>query len=459
MLHGRFGRGTGAAVVSADEDHVGLTLGHAGRDGAHAHLGHQLDVDAGPVVGALEVVDQLRQVLNGIDVVMRRRRDEPHAGGGLPHARDLFEDLVARQLSAFPGLRALGHLDLQVRGVDQVIARHAEAARGHLLDGAVPPVTVVVRVVTVGVFAPLARIAPAADAVHGDGQGLVGFLADGAVGHGAGGEALDDLRGRFHLLDGHRGLHLLVFEEAPQRAQQFRLLVDLVRVLPEEFVIARTRGRLQQRDGMGVEEMMLAVAAPLVVAAHVQGLVVRHRPFRIALMMVFPVLRFDLRQADALDAGRGPGEVLVDDRLLQADGLEDLRAVVGLDRGDAHLGHGLQDALAQGLEQVLLGLFAVDRRIDQAVDAHPFHRFQGQVGVDCVGAVADEQAEVHDLPRLARLHHDGRAGPQSLADEVVVDCGSGDQARDLDLVRPDAPVRQDEERRAPFPDGPARLAA
>ena len=43
-------------------------------------------------------------------------------------------DLVAGQLAALAGLGALRHLDLQLVGVDQVLAGHAEAARGDLLD-------------------------------------------------------------------------------------------------------------------------------------------------------------------------------------------------------------------------------------------------------------------------------------------------------------------------------------
>jgi len=66
--------------VAGDEDHVGVGLGDAGGDGADALLAHELDVDASPVVGALEVVDQLGQVLDRIDVVMRRRRDQADAG-------------------------------------------------------------------------------------------------------------------------------------------------------------------------------------------------------------------------------------------------------------------------------------------------------------------------------------------------------------------------------------------
>ena len=77
-------RGAGAAVVAGDEHHVGVRLGHARRHGAHADLGDQLDVDPRLRVGVLEVVDQLGEVLDGVDVVVRRRRDQPDAGGRVP---------------------------------------------------------------------------------------------------------------------------------------------------------------------------------------------------------------------------------------------------------------------------------------------------------------------------------------------------------------------------------------
>ena len=50
-----------------------MSLGHTGGDGADAHLGHQLDADPGVDVGILQVVDQLGQIFDGIDVVVRRR--------------------------------------------------------------------------------------------------------------------------------------------------------------------------------------------------------------------------------------------------------------------------------------------------------------------------------------------------------------------------------------------------
>ncbi len=162
-------RGAGAAVVAGDEDDVRVGLGDAGGDGADADLGDQLDVDAGRRVGVLQVVDELGEVLDGVDVVVRRRRDQADAGGGVPGPGDPRVDLVAGQLAALAGLGALGHLDLDVVGVDQVLAGDAEAAGGDLLDGRAAG-----RVVeAVGVLAALAGVGLAAELVHRDGERLV----------------------------------------------------------------------------------------------------------------------------------------------------------------------------------------------------------------------------------------------------------------------------------------------
>ncbi len=182
-----------------------LPLADAGGDRAHADLGHQFDADPRLAVGVLQVVDQLRQVLDRIDVVMRRRRDQADARRAVADAGDLLVDLVAGQLAAFARLGPLRHFDLQLSGADQVFAGHAEAAAGDLLDGAGAVVAVGIGQEADRVFAPFARVASPADAVHGDGQRLVRFARDRAVGHGAGGEALDDRPRPFRLRPTVRG--------------------------------------------------------------------------------------------------------------------------------------------------------------------------------------------------------------------------------------------------------------
>ena len=85
---------------------------------------------------------------------------------------------MAGQLAAFAGLCALRHLDLQLVGVDEVIGGDAEAAAGDLLDGAAARIAVGVGREARFVLAAFAGVRHAAEAVHGDGEGFVRFLAD-----------------------------------------------------------------------------------------------------------------------------------------------------------------------------------------------------------------------------------------------------------------------------------------
>ena len=265
-------RGAGAAVVARDEHDVGVRLRDAGGDGADADLGHELHVDAGARVGVLQVVDELGEVLDRVDVVVRRRRDQPDAGRRVPRPGDPGIDLVARELAALAGLGALGDLDLEVVGVHEVLARDPEAARGHLLDGAAAQVAVRVRHVALGVLASLAGVRAAPEAVHRDRERLVSLGGDRPVGHRAGREALHDRLDRLDLLDRHAAA-----APRPRRCAaaagpaRWRACSDWsstrLAVLLEDVEALGPGGVLQLEHRLGVEEVVLALAAPLVLAA------------------------------------------------------------------------------------------------------------------------------------------------------------------------------------------------
>ena len=63
----------GAAVVAGDGDEVRVSLGHSGRHRADTGLGHQLHRHQRLGIHLLQVEDQLREILDGVDVVVRRR--------------------------------------------------------------------------------------------------------------------------------------------------------------------------------------------------------------------------------------------------------------------------------------------------------------------------------------------------------------------------------------------------
>ena len=188
-----------------------------------------------PGIAVLQVVDQLRQIFDRVDIVMRGRADQPHARRRVPHLGDPGPDLFARKLPPLARLRPLRHLDLKLVGAHQVGACHAEPPRRHLLDRAAAIVDV-----PRGVFPPFPGIRLSAELIHGDGECLVRLGRDRPVAHGAGGEPLDDLahvfdfldRNRFRLVEPER-------EKAAQRGEPLVLLVDQSGVSLEDLVSAR----------------------------------------------------------------------------------------------------------------------------------------------------------------------------------------------------------------------------
>ena len=247
-------------------------------------------------------------------------------------------------------------------------------------------------------------------------------------------------------------------QQPAQRAELLGLVVDQSGVLLEDLVALRPRGVLELEDRLGVEEVELALAPPLVLAADLELAV---GPLGRARLVGLPVAGGDLgrehRKSDAADPARGAGEVLVDQRPVQADGLEHLGPRVGGHGRDAHLGHHLEHALAGRLDVVPAGLARRDA-LEKALRDHVVDGVQRQVRVDCRGAVADEQRHVVHLAGVARLDDQAHLGPGLLADQVVVHGRSEQQRGDGCPVDRRVAVREDDEVGA-VRDGGRHLAA
>ena len=299
--------------------------------------------------------------------------DEADAGRRVPGLGDPRVHLVTGQLATLAGLGALRHLDLDVVGVDQVLAGDAEPARGHLLDRRALRIAVGKGLEALRILATLTGVGLRTEAVHGDRQRLVRLLADRAVGHRTRGEPLDDLADGLHLVERDRlALPLGEPEHPTQGHQPLGLVVDPRGVLAEDVDAPGSRRVLQPEHGLRVEQVRLALTAPLVLAADRQGAVRRRDPAgRVGHRVPTGHLLGDHVEPDAAEPGRRAGEVLVDQRVAQADRLEDLRAAVGGDSGHPHLAHHLQHALAQRLHQVAHRLLRGDPGDDRAAGPGP----------------------------------------------------------------------------------------
>jgi hypothetical protein len=174
---------------------------------------------------------------------------------------------VSGELAAFARLGALGHLDLQLVGVDEILARHAEAARSHLFDRASTGIAVGIGRKSRWILAALAGVALSTDAVHGDRQSFMRLTADRSIRHGAGLEPPDDRLDRLDLFDGNGRAGGFELHQAAQCIKSPRLLVDQAAVFLEDPIAAAATGVLKLVDRLGIKEMRLAFVPPLVVTA------------------------------------------------------------------------------------------------------------------------------------------------------------------------------------------------
>src|SRR5438105_13107461 len=104
VLYGGQRRRAGTAVVAADRDHVGARFGDASSNNAYAGAGNKFYADASAGIHGPQIVNQLRELFDAVNVVVRWRRNQGRARRGVPDARDVFADFLCGQLAAFTRL-------------------------------------------------------------------------------------------------------------------------------------------------------------------------------------------------------------------------------------------------------------------------------------------------------------------------------------------------------------------
>ena len=127
------------------------------------------------------------------------------------------------------------------------------------------------------------------------------------------------------------------------------------------------------------------------------------------------------------------GEVRVDELRRKAHGLEDLRRMVALHRGDAHLGHDGDDAGGRSL--VVVGDALLGRHVQVAACRQISDARMCVVRIDAARGVAHQCRKVMRRHGIAALHHDIGKGTHAGADQVIVHAAHGEQRRHGHLAR------------------------
>ena len=116
-------------------------------------------------------------------------------------------------------------------------------------------------------------------------------------------------------------------------------------------------------------------------------------------------LLFNILYGNAPYPAYGMREIFIDHILVNADGLKDLGAFIGLNGTDAHLGCNLYNAVKNGVIVILhcrIVIFVQHMIVDQLPDG-----ILCKIRIDGTGAIAQKRGKVMHLPGFSGLKDQG----------------------------------------------------
>ncbi len=345
--------------------------------------------------------------------MVRRRRNQRNASDGVSHARNLGRHFVARQLPAFARLGALRHFNFEFTRRHEIVRRDPKARGGNLFDGAA---LVELRIndpaVARWIFAAFTAATLSPQAVHRDGDRLMGFLAERPIRDARRREPCADGFNRLHVLQRHRALRCEV-EEIAQGG--VGTMIHRLGIVTIRFAIALLDGLMDIANHLGIEGVILTATTVFEEAARiplqaVAGMVGGGMPGQeVAPQRVIP---------HATDPRRSASKTRLDDVLVDPDDLENLGAPVTANRRDPHLGHDLQDPVVDRFPKI-------GERGHHIAGDPPFlnqraNGLQRHVGIDRTRPKTDEAGVVMDFARITGLDEETTLHARAHANEVMV---------------------------------------
>ncbi len=229
----------------------------------------------------------------------------------------------------------------------------------------------------------------------------------------------------------------------------FGLVVYRPGIIFINIIVAGAGAVLKLKNRVRIEQVEFAMTPPVILTAVGQHIHFRGPVFRICMLVPqqgFPGNGF---QSDTTNSGSGPGEILVDNFPVQANGFKNLSRLVALDGADSHFGYDFQDGFIYRFD--VIGDSFLRRQVSCGIQLfwnlaggdHFIEGFKGQVWINCPGAIADQESKMHDFAGLSGFHDNSSTAAQAGTDQVVMQTGGSQQGGDWCMVRINVAVGQD----------------
>ena len=264
--------------------------------------------------------------------MVRWRADQANPWCGIADPGDLVINLITRQFTAFTGLGPLGNLDLDFICIGKIPDGNPKTTRSHLLDRRALEIAVGKWLEPLRILTTLPCITLTAQAIHGNRKRFMSLGRDGSKTHGASTKTPHNVGCRFNLGQHHRRAGYT----GPQRHQSAQCAaasgfsVNRGGKIPIGRFTVFPSGPLQTGYGLGLPSMFTAAGAPVIFAGVGQARhIARGSPWKSQLVTSQDLLRQHIK-THTLQTACSISEAQVDDFALHTDGLEYLRAFIGL---------------------------------------------------------------------------------------------------------------------------------
>ena len=165
-------------------------------------------------------------------------------------------------------------------------------------------------------------------------------------------------------------------------------------------------------------------------------------------------LFFNIFQRNTAHPAYRSRKIGINDTSVNSDRLKDLGTLIGLDRGNPHLGSDLHNAVKH--RPIVIVYRRIIILIQHMVFDQFLHTLLRQIGIYRTGTKAEQCCKMMHLSGLRRLQYHRHTGTLFRLHQMLIQRRYRQQGRDRHMVLIHAPVRQDQNVHA-FPELPVRL--
>lgn len=437
-------------IIERKGDMVGERIGEKGWKSEKEKLRKKIERNIGWRIEVFKVVDEMRKILNRVDVMVRRRRNEEKKRSGVEGIGDGRIEIVKRKMEELEGIWEMRKIDMDKIGIEEILSSKKEKERGKMIDWRELRVRSEIRkrVEKIRIIEEIEGVRIEENGVNREGKSGMRIYGDREEGNGEGWEKIEDISWRIKIIDGKGIKEKLIGKEDIEKEENGigmrRIGVENNSILGESVWIGSEKRMLKiwkriRRKNMRIEENKIGILEEELERVKKKGIIEE----RIGVKEK-GLLR-DIVEKKELDGSGGEEEEIVKEISNEEERIENMREEIGMIGRDKNIGNEIEDEIENRIDVEIEKLMIVELRRKLEEEMNVEKSVEGEIGIDRLGEIEWEEGKMMKLERIERLKKKKERGEKKIEDKVMVKGRSRKKGRDRNKVRKEMEVGEDED--------------